>query len=368
MKFILANSTKDEHGVQFAAHIELPATKVEISMATTEMKLDGLKKGNFEIIGTSLGNFESLLKYMPLSNVDLNELNLLAYKLEGFKQEQSEDYLALLTDREGVSVKDLINFACDIATEKYDFWHGDSDLADVGRHYVEDEAPNLPDVILSNISYENVGNDLQVSEDGKITKAGYIRNFNERFEPTYTGNNLDELLSTYTSSELHTVKFFSPLFVRAYPSNEYGECGIDDPLEELSSYEVLQYKDKILAAIEREKLGTEKERGLMVYFDRNNAIEQKVLCADPTVEEYNDELWGVMVTQMHGGLTAQEQEILTDYFAGQYSDGWGEGLEQRPIKVDSGEIYVSFWNSDSFLIRTEEKLKQDFCGQTMGGM
>ena len=115
MKFILANSTKDEHGLQFAAHIELPATKDEISMATTEMKLDGLEKGNFEIIGTSLGNFESLLKYMPLSNVDLNELNLLAYKLEGFKQEQSENYLALLTDREDVSVKDLINFACDIA-------------------------------------------------------------------------------------------------------------------------------------------------------------------------------------------------------------------------------------------------------------
>lgn len=40
------------------------------------------------------------------------------------------------------------------------------------------------------------------------------------------------------------------------------------------------------------------------------------------------------------------------------SDGWGEGLEQRKIKVNDGELYVSFWDSsDRFFIKTEDELK-----------
>ncbi len=59
-------------------------------------------------------------------------------------------------------------------------------------------------------------------------------------------------------------------------------------------------------------------------------------------------------------------------WSGQESDGWGEGFEQRPIEIDEGELYVSFWNpSDSFFITTEEQLKST-CTQSipmqMGGM
>ena len=30
---------------------------------------------------------------------------------------------------------------------------------------------------------------------------------------------------------------------------------------------------------------------------------------------------------------------------GQAADGFGEGLEQREIKTNDGDIYVSFWHS-----------------------
>ena len=56
-------------------------------------------------------------------------------------------------------------------------------------------------------------------------------------------------------------------------------------------------------------------------------------------------------------LADEEMEDLQDYLHGQFSDGWGEGFEQRPIDVEDGEIYVSFWNNGNFWsVMTEEEL------------
>jgi hypothetical protein len=169
-----------------------------------------------------------------------------------------------------------------------------------------------------------------------------------------------------------TLKFFSPLSITAYHSHEYGGCGADDMLEELSQAEAVYYMDEILEAIEKEKLPDEGQRGLMVYFDRDKALAEKVYSTHPTVEEYNGELWSVMVVEVYGELTESEMSILADYFTGQYSDGWGEGFEQRGIKIHCGEIYVSFWDSKNFFIKPERELKQEneqiICEQTIGGM
>jgi hypothetical protein len=90
------------------------------------------------------------------------------------------------------------------------------------------------------------------------------------------------------------------------------------------------------------------------------------------VEEWNGELWGVTEVQAHGELSPSELAELTDWLSGQFSDGWGEGLEQREIEVYGGELYVSFWDSSNrFFIKPEDELKgnQSFgFGMMMGGM
>ena len=60
---------------------------------------------------------------------------------------------------------------------------------------------------------------------------------------------------------------------------------------------------------------------------------------------------------------------------GQAADGFGEGLEQRGIKTDDGDIYVSFWHSgNDYFMENETDFRQrmsenhSFEEQQLGGM
>lgn len=124
----------------------------------------------------------------------------------------------------------------------------------------------------------------------------------------------------------------------------------------------LPFKDQVLGLIKRFELPEEAERGLMQWYREQDSVNEKVLSARPTVEAIDGELMGVMVCCVKGELTADERSLLNDYVSGQMSDGLGESLEQREIKTDDGEIYVSFWNNgNSWKISTAEELN---CPQT----
>lgn len=64
-----------------------------------------------------------------------------------------------------------------------------------------------------------------------------------------------------------------------------------------------------LAAIEKDKFPREGHRGLIVYFDEDNTISEKVDSANQTVEEWEGKLWGVMVTDVNGKLNDFETRL-----------------------------------------------------------
>lgn len=156
--------------------------------------------------------------------------------------------------------------------------------------------------------------------------------------------------------EMSAVRLFSPLRANLYEKNEWGDMEnepVDMGVDELCAYEC-----EILAAIEREHLEDEGERGLAVYL-RNELLGRKIYSMNPTVEAWNGRLWGVLEVRSHGPLSPSELAGVIEEWAGQESDGWGEGFEQREIKIADGELNVSFWHSgDSFFIKPEQELKK----------
>jgi hypothetical protein len=94
----------------------------------------------------------------------------------------------------------------------------------------------------------------------------------------------------------------------------------------------------------------------MAYYHGPDDVEAKVYSLFVDVEEHGRRLWGVATIETDGPLGDEQLEALKDYLSGQYADGFGEGFEQRGIRTDVGELYVSLWDSgDEYFIDTAKQ-------------
>ncbi len=153
-------------------------------------------------------------------------------------------------------------------------------------------------------------------------------------------------------SQTQTLKLFMPLTANLYTPDKFGD--ISEESELLDGRELLRYEDSIHASLNRERTPEEAERGLMRYYHGSDGVNEKVLSYVFTVEERDGQLWGVAECKVQGKLTPEELDQLMESVAGQAADGFGEGYEQRPIRIGDGELYVHLWNSDDWSIMTEQ--------------
>ena len=223
-----------------------------------------------------------------------------------------------------------------------------AELAHCGeKNFVFEELLEKSDIDFKSLLRDSVTAMLQEREDIQIAKSHSI---DVDFQPDIT-------VEAKPTQEL---TLYCPLhIVREYDESEYefDEEVLDEP-EVISSRYAIDCADEINDFIEDYSEPEEEHRGLMVYFDRNPAVSEKVFSAIPSVKEINGELMGVFECQITEELTDNELRDLREYLSGQASDGWGESVEQRPIKTaDYGEIYVSFWNDGSdWSLQTAEEM------------
>jgi hypothetical protein len=152
----------------------------------------------------------------------------------------------------------------------------------------------------------------------------------------------------------HLLKLYMPMTVDYYERNEWGDME-DDPTE-LSGREAAEYADSISAALLRERHPEEAERGLMEYYHEDDSVNSKVHSFTFTAEVRKGKLWGVAECRVQGELTPKEMSQLKEYISGQASDGFGEGFEQREIKVGGGiELYAHLWQDSNWSIKTEQE-------------
>lgn len=130
---------------------------------------------------------------------------------------------------------------------------------------------------------------------------------------------------------------------------------------------LMDYKWDISELVEKEQdadLGDMKD----YFYDDDNA-QAKMVTARWDVAEKNGRLFGKVDFKLREPFTAEEKEKVREWVRGQNSDGFGEGLEQRPIETEDGDLYVSMWNSgDDYFIYDENEMNNYLSQQQSGGM
>ena len=229
-------------------------------------------------------------------------------------------------------------------------------------HFEYDE--NLEDYI----DFKRYGEQKMKNECGALIGKGYItyHGYSSELQAVLL-ENLGIVIEK--SDQVHQMKLYMPLKAITYDEeNEYGYKEKSYDAEEIPAHELVAYEEEILKAIDERKLPGEEKRGLMKYYSTCDSLNAKVSKYEFTVEEVKGELMGVAVLTLNDVLTDKELELIKSEVTGQASDGFGEGFEQREIQTNDKAIYVSFWDHESWSLKTAEELGLTEQTQTMGGI
>jgi len=206
------------------------------------------------------------------------------------------------------------------------FMFGDRDLYTPNRDYADWECDTYEE---AEEWFYDYGTEEYI-DDGRFYEGANKMNF--KFNKKFLKEEVEEI-------EVQVIKYYFPITVE-FKGREY------DDAYEITSSQARQYIDEIRDALEKEHTYVTPE--MLGEFTKI----PKVQSVEFDVGTVRGNLCGIAKVAVLGELTKDEEEELIDWIEGQNSDGFGEGFEQEPIKVDDGAIYVRFWEpSRKYFVR-----------------
>ena len=209
----------------------------------------------------------------------------------------------------------------------------------------------------SRIQLTEMGNDPRPIPPGSMGTLDHIDDAGQFHINWDNGRDLALVIGedrfTVLPPEPTLLKLYMPLTADFYGRDEWGDLSGDG--EVWDGRALLDYEDPILAALERNRMPEEKERGVMHWYREADSLSSKVRAAEFTAEARSGQLWGVAECRVVGELSSEELDALKEFLVGQAADGWGEGMDLERIRVDGGKLYVHLWNSENWSIQTEQE-------------
>lgn len=347
--------------------IYLPCSDVEIEKAL--MRLDTPNLHDCEITIDSHNFSDRIINIISSDTTPLTKVDTLNKLGEYYKEIGNHDieYFENLMDYVKPRTVDEI-FALADSMYEFELFDGIKDIESYGRYLICDSGHFEYDSNLEEyIDFKRYGQEKMAHEFGAFSEKGYTtyHGYNQKLA-SLLFENLGMVFPEY--EEPKTLKLYMPLRITTYDiENEYGYKEYANESQEISNAEVVEYTDVILKAIEENNLPEEEQRGLMRYYDDHDSVNAKVSKYVFSVELVEGELKGAAILTLNDELTPKELEKIKENITGQASDGWAEGFEQREISTEMGDIYISFWNSDNWFIKTAEEMGIEE-NQKMGGM
>ena len=181
---VLSNPNHPEYGVA-SIPFPIPHDQYSHCMELLEaLEIGDAVKSDCQV--QEINSFYSVLKRTEMLTVNVEELNYLAKRLDGFDMGEAAQFQAMAHKLELSELKDFINltFCCQEATVITDF----SDLAAVGRdHYMNLHGGCAKTVELDALDGEGTARQLIESGSGTVTPYGVVYDNGMNLEQVYDG-------------------------------------------------------------------------------------------------------------------------------------------------------------------------------------
>ncbi len=184
MQAVLSNPSHPEYGVA-TIPFPIPHDQYAHCMELLEaLEVGDAVKADCRV--EKIDSFYTVLKRTEMLTVNVEELNYLAKRLDGFDAGEAAQFQAMAHKLELFQLKDLINltFCCQQATVITDF----SDLAAIGRdHYMNLHGGSASVDELNALDGKGTARQLIESGSGTITPYGVVYDNGMKLEPVYDG-------------------------------------------------------------------------------------------------------------------------------------------------------------------------------------